>query len=62
MKRILLVLIFSFVMGGLSEVAMADSPHAHLTAVRVTHPPVHRHKAHKAGKHKAPKHRRHRTV
>ena len=55
MKRLLLMLLASSLLGGIS---VADVPHA--TLVPAKHK-VQKHKAHKAGKHKIPK-RSHKSV
>lgn len=56
MKRFLSVVL----MFGLSAgFALAASPQASLTRVKQTHPPVQRHRAHKATRHRAPKRHRH---
>ncbi len=55
MKRLLSLLVLSV----LSSVLAWGAPQSKLTPVKATHPPVHRHKAHKAGKHPHPKRHRH---
>lgn len=44
------------------SIAWADSAHPSLIRVKRTHPPVHRHKAHKAGKHHRPRRPHHHAV
>jgi hypothetical protein len=56
MKRLLWILMMCVLTAGF---ASAASPQASLIPVKQTHPPVHRHRAHKAGKHPAPKRHRH---
>lgn len=46
---------------GLLTLTALAAPLTSLTPVKATHPPTHKHKAHKAGKHPHPKHP-HRTV
>ncbi|HTW56661.1 MAG TPA: hypothetical protein VMD99_00880 [Terriglobales bacterium] len=58
MKRFLLVMLMCLV--GLAS-AWAAPRQASLVLVKATHPPVHRHHAHKAGKHHHPKRHRHKT-
>ncbi|HKI00281.1 MAG TPA: hypothetical protein VJ999_14355 [Candidatus Sulfotelmatobacter sp.] len=56
MKRFLIVLLLCVVP---ASFAWAVPPQASLTPVKATHPPVKRHRAHKATKHRAPKRHRH---
>ncbi len=55
MKRCLSLLMIALCSTG----AWGASARPDLTLVKATHPPVTRHKAHKATKHKAPKRHRH---
>lgn len=61
MKRILTVVTICLITLTLAWAVPAEN-HASLIYVKRTHPPVNKHKAHKAGKHKAPKRRKHHTV
>jgi len=56
MKRFLLMLMLSILT---CSFAWAAPSRAAITRVKATHPPVHRHHAHKAKKHRAPKRHRH---
>ena len=56
MRRVLLLMI-AFLMA--SVFSWATPRQGSLVLVKATHPPVHRHRAHKATKHHAPKRHRH---
>jgi hypothetical protein len=62
MKRFLSFLTTCFLACSFAWAVPNQGSQASLIFVKATHPPVHHHKAHKAGKHHAPKRPHHHSI